>query len=99
MPDTRLSSTAMVTMPKRLATIGPMNGHFVGKALQVYLNENVFMGMVLSCVEVYKKECFGLLLGYRTPEKYIVEHAIPYQTVRQGHNWAGLGWPVFSAHL
>jgi proteasome lid subunit RPN8/RPN11 len=58
--------------------------------MQVYLNENVFMGMVLSCVEVYKKECFGLLLGYRTPEKYIVEHAIPYQTVRRGHNWAEL---------
>jgi proteasome lid subunit RPN8/RPN11 len=62
----------------------------MGRTMQVYLNENVFMGMVLSCVEVFKKECFGLLLGYRTPEKYIVEHAIPYQTVRRGHNWAEL---------
>ncbi len=58
--------------------------------MQVYLNENVFLGLVLSSVEVYKKECFGLLLGYRTPEKYIVEHAIPYQSVKRGHNWAEL---------
>src|SRR3990167_2779569 len=58
--------------------------------MQAYLSENVFMGMVLSTVEVYKKECFGLLLGYRTAEKYVVEHAIPYQSVKRGHNFAEL---------
>lgn len=58
--------------------------------MQVYLSENVFMGMVLSTVEVYKKECFGLLLGYRTAEKYVVEHVIPYQSVKRGHNFAEL---------
>jgi proteasome lid subunit RPN8/RPN11 len=58
--------------------------------VQVYLNENVFMGMVLSSVEVFRKECFGLLLGYRADGKYIVEHAIPYQSARRGHNWAEL---------
>lgn len=58
--------------------------------VQVYLNENVFIGMVLSSVEVFKKECFGLLLGYRTDGKYIVEHALPYQSARRGHNWAEL---------
>ncbi|GEM_PF-321131 len=90
MPDYRVASSATMTLPKGLAATGPINGHSLGRRMQVYLNENVFMGMVLSCVEVYKKECFGLLLGYRTPEKYIVEHAIPYQTVRRGHNWAEL---------
>ncbi len=58
--------------------------------MQVFLSENVFLGLVLSAVEVYKKECFGLLLGYRTPEKYIVDHAIPYQSVKRGYNWAEL---------
>jgi len=57
---------------------------------QVYLNENVLMGIVLSTVEVFKKECFGMLLGYRADGKYIVEHAIPYQSVRRGHNWTEL---------
>lgn len=58
--------------------------------IEVFLSENVFMGLILSSVEVYKKECFGLLLGYRTPRKYIVEHAIPYQSARRGHKWIEL---------
>ena len=58
--------------------------------MQVYLNENVFIGLILSAVEVYKKECFGLLLGYRNPDKFIVEHAIPYQSVKRGHSWTEL---------
>lgn len=58
--------------------------------IEVYLSENVFMGMILSSVEVYKKECFGLLLGHRTPPKYIVEHAIPYQSAKRGHRWIEL---------
>ncbi|MBI5194113.1 MAG: hypothetical protein HZA08_11830 [Nitrospirae bacterium] len=58
--------------------------------VEVYLSENVFMGLILSSVEVYKKECFGLLLGYKTPQKYIVEHAVPYQSARRGHKWIEL---------
>lgn len=58
--------------------------------IQVYLSENVFMGMVLSTVEVYKNECFGLLLGYRLADRYVVEHAIPYQSVKRGRNFAEL---------
>jgi proteasome lid subunit RPN8/RPN11 len=48
------------------------------------------MGMVLSTVEVYKNECFGLLLGYRLVDRYVVEHAIPYQSVKRGRNFAEL---------
>jgi proteasome lid subunit RPN8/RPN11 len=58
--------------------------------VEVYLSENVFMGIVLSSVEVYKKECFGLLLGYQTASKYIVEHAVPYQSAKRGHKWIEL---------
>src|SRR3990172_19023 len=60
------------------------------KDIEVFLSENVFMGLILSSVEVYKKECFGLLLGYRTPQKYIVEHAVPYQSAKRGHKWIEL---------
>lgn len=70
--------------------------------MQVYLNENVFMGLVLSAVEVYKKECFGLLLGYRIAGKFIVEHAIPYQSVKRGHSWTELRsdkWKVITEIL
>ena len=89
MPDVRLSST-LATVPRGAAVAGSLNGRRAAKPLQIYLNEHVLMGMLLSCVEVYKKECFGLLLGYRAPGKYIVEHAIAYQSVRRGHNWAEL---------
>ena len=58
--------------------------------IEIFLRENVFVGLVLSSVEVYKKECFGLLLGYKTPKKYIVEHAVPYQSARRGHKWIEL---------
>ena len=58
--------------------------------IEVFFSENVFMGLILSSVEVYKKECFGLLLGYRTPSKYIVEHAVPYQSAKRGHKWIEL---------
>ena len=70
--------------------------------MQVYLNENVFMGLVLSAVEVYKKECFGLLLGYRISGKFIVEQAIPYQSVKRGHSWTELRadkWKVITEIL
>ncbi len=101
-PEMRASCIAISPTPKRVTAAGPVNGRISKRAPQVYLNENVFMGMVLSCVEVYKKECFGLLLGYRTPEKYIVEHAIAYQSVRRGHNWAELRsdkWKVLQEML
>ncbi|MFY9268678.1 MAG: hypothetical protein WAO55_02890 [Candidatus Manganitrophaceae bacterium] len=72
------------------------------ETVQVYLNENVFIGLILSAVEVYKKECFGLLLGYRNPGKFIVEHAIPYQSVKRAHSWTELRpekWKVITEVL
>ncbi len=83
-------SSATISGVRGLATARLSKGPRSSKAKQAYLNDHVFMSMLLSCVEVYKKECFGLLLGYRTPDRYIVEHAIPYQSVRRGHNWAEL---------
>ena len=57
--------------------------------MTVYISQNAFWGLLISAVEVYKKECFGLLIGYRDrksgEEMYIVEHAIPYQTAGRRH--------------
>jgi proteasome lid subunit RPN8/RPN11 len=54
-----------------------------------YLSQNAFWGLLISAVEVYKKECFGLLIGYRDrkgpEEAYIIEHAIPFQTAGRRH--------------
>jgi len=57
--------------------------------MTAYISQNAFWGLLISAVEVYKKECFGLLIGYRDrklgEEMYIVEHAIPYQTAGRRH--------------
>ncbi len=54
-----------------------------------YISQNAFWGLLISAVEVYKRECFGLLIGYRDrrgpDEMYIVEHAVAYQTAGRRH--------------
>jgi proteasome lid subunit RPN8/RPN11 len=54
-----------------------------------YISQNAFWGLLISAVEVYKRECFGLLIGYRDrkgpDDMYIVEHALPYQSAGRGH--------------
>lgn len=57
--------------------------------MTAYISQNAFWGLLISAVEVYKRECFGLLIGYRdrrgSDEMYIVEHALPYQTAGRRH--------------
>jgi proteasome lid subunit RPN8/RPN11 len=54
--------------------------------MEVYISANAFWALLISAIEVYKKECFGLLLGYRDSNNiYIVEHAICYQTANRRH--------------
>ena len=52
--------------------------------MRVYLSENAFIDLLLSSAEVYKKECFGLLLGYKLEDRFIVEHAFSVQTANDG---------------
>ena len=53
------------------------------RPIKVYLSENAFMGLLLSCAEVYKKESLGYLLGYRLDDRYIIEYAFSLQTARR----------------
>ena len=54
--------------------------------MEVYISANAFWALLISAIEVYKKECFGLLLGYRdNSNAYIVEHAVSYQTAKRQH--------------
>src|ERR1700756_1213743 len=56
-----------------------------GGKVEVYISSNAFWALLISAIEVYKRECFGLLLGYRDNNNYIVEHAISYQTANRRH--------------
>jgi proteasome lid subunit RPN8/RPN11 len=57
--------------------------------MTAYISQNAFWGLLISAVEVYKRECFGLLIGYRDrsagKDSYIIEHAIPFQTAGRRH--------------
>jgi len=53
--------------------------------VEVYISSNAFWALLISAIEVYKRECFGLLLGYRDSSNYILEHAISYQTANRRH--------------
>jgi proteasome lid subunit RPN8/RPN11 len=57
-----------------------------------YVSQNAFWGLLISAVEVYKRECFGLLIGYRdrrgAEDMFIVEHALPFQSA--GRRYKGL---------
>lgn len=53
--------------------------------MRVYLAENAFIDLLLSSAEVYKKECFGFLLGYKLEDRFIVEHAFTVQTANRRH--------------
>jgi proteasome lid subunit RPN8/RPN11 len=54
--------------------------------MDVYISTNAFWALLISAIEVYKKECFGILLGYRDNSSiYIIEHAISYQTANRKH--------------
>ena len=54
--------------------------------MDVYISANAFWALLISAIEVYKRECFGILLGYRDNNNiYIVEHALSYQTAQRRH--------------
>ena len=55
--------------------------------LSVYIKERAFLAMILSVIEVYKRETLGLLLGYRGNNKFFVEYAIPSQTAEREFSW------------
>ena len=48
---------------------------------EIILSDKAFQGIVLSSIEVYKKECLGILLGVKSQGKIVVEHAIPLQAI------------------
>lgn len=60
-------------------------------AVEVYLGEAALVSLLVSSAEVYKKECYGTLLGYRTDNRILVEHAIPYQSALRKHSEVVLG--------
>lgn len=57
--------------------------------ITVYISESAFWSLLLSAIEVYRRECFGILLGsYSYKEaRFNIQYAISYQSARRGYSW------------
>ncbi|MGH7371908.1 MAG: Mov34/MPN/PAD-1 family protein, partial [Candidatus Methylomirabilales bacterium] len=60
--------------------------------MEVYLSENAFFGLLVSTIEVFRRECFGILLGHSTSERVFVEFAVPYQTANRKYREVHMDW-------
>lgn len=49
------------------------------------------MSMVVSSIEVYKKESLGLLLGRVSNGSYIVTDVVPYQSAKRDYEYVSIG--------
>lgn len=61
-------------------------------AVEVYLSENAFIGLLVSTIEVYRRECYGILLGHSTPDRVFVDFAVPYQTANRKFREVHIDW-------
>jgi proteasome lid subunit RPN8/RPN11 len=55
---------------------------------ELLIEPPAFISMILASAEVFRKECFGLLLGNRGIERYVVEHAFAVQTAERSLYWS-----------
>jgi proteasome lid subunit RPN8/RPN11 len=60
--------------------------------MEVYLSENAFVGLLVSTVEVYRRECFGILLGHREADRIMVDFVVPYQSAVRKFQEVHMDW-------
>lgn len=58
--------------------------------MEVYLEERVFLSIIMAAAEVYKLECYGCLLGYKLKDAIVVDNAIPYQSAERSFSTVDL---------
>ena len=53
----------------------------------VILRNSAFVNMLVSTIEVYKKEAYGILMGRKHGEDYVVKQAFTYQSAKRHYDW------------
>ncbi len=51
--------------------------------MRVYLSDQAFVALTVAAVEVYKRECFGYLLGHMTDDACHVDMVVPLQSAER----------------
>jgi proteasome lid subunit RPN8/RPN11 len=59
---------------------------------EIFLSDKAFLSIILSSVEVYRNECHGVLLGFKTHGRIVVEYAIPFQSAKRTPNEVIPNW-------
>jgi hypothetical protein len=59
---------------------------------EIFLSDKAFLGIILSAVEVYRNECHGTILGFKTHGRIVVEYAIPFQCAKRKPNEVVPNW-------
>jgi len=67
-------------------------GHEKGKVPKrnATISKNAFIGMIANAIEVYKKECFGILIGTKHKKHYHVTDTIAFQTAKRDYEWVNI---------
>ena len=61
-----------------------------GGKRSAFLSRQAFIDLVVSALEVYKKESFGLLIGRVGGSRYFVSDIIPYQSAQRSYEWVNM---------
>jgi len=55
--------------------------------VNVILRNSAFVNMLVSTLEVYKKESYGILMGRKRGKDYVVKQAFTYQSAKRHYDW------------
>ncbi|HLC19397.1 MAG TPA: Mov34/MPN/PAD-1 family protein [Candidatus Nanoarchaeia archaeon] len=55
-----------------------------------FVSRQAFIDLVISALEVYKKEAFGLLIGRTEGSQYFISDIIPYQSAQRSYEWVNM---------
>lgn len=56
----------------------------------VFVRDAALLSMIISSLEVYRKECFGILLGRRKGKNYWVSQAINFQSATRHYDFVSI---------
>jgi len=54
--------------------------------MNVYILENAFFTLLLSSIEVFPKECLGLLVGTKGRDRFVISQSVVFQTAERTRN-------------
>ncbi|HLD33327.1 MAG TPA: Mov34/MPN/PAD-1 family protein [Candidatus Nanoarchaeia archaeon] len=61
-----------------------------GSHRKVFLSRQAFVDLLVSAIEVYKKEAFGLLIGRKENKRYFISDIVPYQSAKRSYDWVNM---------